>query len=166
MEALKYDRLAIADGEWWRLASGHLTHLGLRHLALNLAGLVLVWMLVGRRLSGVGWLLAALLGVIVIDSGFWFLDQQMLWYVGLSGLLHGFLVTGALAGLAEARGESVLILLLVLGKIVYEQLAGPLPGSEWSSGGPVVVNAHLYGAAGGVMAGLPLVRGGRGNARI
>ena len=38
----------IAEGEYWRLLSGHFAHLGYPHLALNLAGLLLVWLLVGR----------------------------------------------------------------------------------------------------------------------
>jgi hypothetical protein len=40
----------------------------------------------------------------------------------------------------------------VLMKIMFEQLIGPLPGSEQSAGGDVVVNAHLYGVLAGVAA--------------
>ena len=39
-------------------------------------------------------------------------------------------------------------------KIGWEQWHGPVPGSETTSGGPVVVDAHLYGAVGGAMAAL------------
>jgi len=41
-EALRYQRGAILDGQWWRLISGNLVHLGWSHLLLNLAGLILV----------------------------------------------------------------------------------------------------------------------------
>jgi len=42
--------------------------------------------------------------------------------------------------------------LLLLGlKLAWEQLAGPLPGSEALSGGPVVVDAHLYGTSAGLL---------------
>ena len=44
------------------------------------------------------------------------------------------------------------ILALVMAKLLFEQLIGPLPGSETTSGGPVVIDAHLYGAVGGVIA--------------
>lgn len=155
-EFLKYDRLAIATGEFWRLATGHFTHLGVLHLGLNLAGLFLIWVLVGKRLSIALWLTMIVLALFVMSIGFWFLDNFLFWYVGLSGLLHGLLVVGALAGLAAQRGESVIILGLLVGKLSYEQWVGPLPGSEFTAGGPVVVNAHLYGAVAGLIGGLLL----------
>ena len=42
--------------------------------------------------------------------------------------------------------------MIVAGKLAWEQFAGPLPGSESGSGGPVIVDAHLYGAVGGLLA--------------
>lgn len=157
-EWLRYDRIAIGSGEIWRLLSGHFAHLGLTHLALNLAGLLLVWALVGRRLSASIWLIVLSFTVAFISAAFWFFDKDLSWYVGLSGVLHGLLISGAFVGLTRWRGESLLIILLVFGKIAYEQLAGPMPGSEFTSGGPVVVNAHLYGGIAGLIAGLPLWR--------
>ncbi len=38
-ELLRYERVAIAEGEYWRLLSAHFAHLGYPHQALNLAGL-------------------------------------------------------------------------------------------------------------------------------
>lgn len=165
-EYLRYDRAEIESGEIWRLLSGHFAHLGLTHLALNLAGLVLVWALVGNRLSIRLWLLVIAFIVATSSACFWFIDQNLAWYVGLSGLLHGLLTCGAAVGLTRWRAESIAILMLVFGKIAYEQLAGPLPGSEMTSGGAVVVNAHLYGAIAGLLAGLLLWRGVERNDNI
>lgn len=153
-ELLRYDRASIEAGEVWRLLSGHFAHLGLTHLALNLVGLILVWALVGSRLSGTGWIAITAFIVAFISGSFWFLDKHLTWYVGLSGLLHGLLISGACVGLRRWPGESITMLVLVFGKIIYEQVAGPLPGSEMTSGGPVVVNAHLYGAVAGLIIGL------------
>jgi len=165
-EWLQYDRPAIGSGEVWRLLSGHFVHLGWPHLALNLAGLMLVWVLVGSRLSVVAWIGVVAIAVAFISAGFWFIDENLVWYVGLSGLLHGLLITGACAGLTRWRGESLVILVLVFAKIAYEQMAGPMPGSELTSGGPVVVNAHLYGAIAGLVAGLPIWRRAAQNGAI
>jgi rhomboid family GlyGly-CTERM serine protease len=151
-EELMYDRQAIAAGEYWRLVTGHFTHLGNSHLMLNLAGLVLSWLLVGRNYSTAQWFLVLLVTITAISAGFWFLDENMLWYVGLSGVLHGLLIAGAIQGLKTLPAESAVICLLVVGKLAYEQILGPLPGSESVSGGTVVVNAHLYGAMGGAVA--------------
>jgi len=151
-ELLKYDRLAIQGGEYWRIITGHFAHLSNSHLLLNLAGLVLSWLLVGRNYSSGQWLVVFLISISSISLGFWFLDKDMLWYVGLSGVLHGLMLAGAAQGLKSLPTESVVICALVIGKLIYEQLFGPLPGSESSSGGSVVVNAHLYGATGGAIA--------------
>jgi len=151
-DALKYDRLAIQDGEFWRLFTGHFTHLNTSHLLLNLAGLVLTWLLVGRNYSSSQWLVVVLVSITAISSGFWFLDTHLLWYVGLSGVLHGLMIAGAVQGIKSLPVESIVLCVVVIGKLVYEQLAGPLPGSESVSGGEVVVNAHLYGAIGGAIA--------------
>ena len=165
-EWFRYDRLAIQSGAYWRLVTGHFAHLGGSHLALNVAGLVLIWLLVGSRATLACWIGVTLFTIFAIDLGFWFLDTNLLWYVGLSGLLHGLLVAGSVAGIRRFLAESAAILALVFGKIVYEQLAGPLPGSELTSGGPVVINAHLYGAAAGLVAGLSLCRRGHGSSSI
>jgi hypothetical protein len=88
----------------------------------------------------------------VIDLCFWFLDSGLGWYVGMSGLLHALLVAGIVTRFPVAKGESLALAALIAGKIAWEQLAGPLPGSEISAGGAVVVNAHLYGAIAGILA--------------
>lgn len=150
---LRWEREAIAGGEWWRLVTGHFAHLNLGHLALNLAGLALVWMLVGGRYRPLGWWLVIAVCLATMDAGFWFIDSHLSWYVGLSGLLHGLLLAGTVDRLREAPLESAVLGLLVAAKLAWEQYAGPLPGSEASTGGPVVVNAHLYGAVAGAAAG-------------
>ena len=147
-----YDRFAIADGQIWRLLSAHVVHLGIQHLALNLAALGLVWFLVGRRYGTKQWLTIAAISVTAIGAGFWWLDADLRWYVGLSGVLHGLLLAGAIQGIRWLPWESVAVCVLVAAKLAWEQLVGPLPGSELAAGGSVVVNAHLYGAAGGVLA--------------
>jgi rhomboid family GlyGly-CTERM serine protease len=150
-EVLKYERLSIEDGEYWRLATAHFTHLGTTHLLLNMAGLVLVWLLVGRYLNNWQWMLTLTLSMVTVSAGFWFVDIYMLWYVGLSGVLHGLLLAGTVLGFHKQPSESAIIVVVVIGKLAWEQLAGPLPGSESVSGGDVVVNAHLFGAIGGLV---------------
>ena len=155
MELLRFDRGGIARGELWRLVSGHVVHLGWSHFALNAAGLVLVWYLVGTAYSAVRWLLIASVAVATIGVCFWFLNPDLEWYVGLSGLLHALLVAGIFARLHDdMNAETVVLAVLVAAKLAWEQIYGPLPGSEVTSGGPVIVDAHLYGAVGGILGAL------------
>ena len=123
-ELLRYDRPAIAAGELWRLLTGHFVHLGYQHLAVNLAGLGIVWLLVGRRFGDWQWVLVAAISIAAINAGFWWLDTDLTWYVGLSGLLHGLLAAGAIRGIRELPLESVIICLVVVAKLAYEQFLG------------------------------------------
>ncbi len=150
-ELLRYERAAVAGGAVWRLLTAHLTHLGWYHLALNLAGLAVIWPLVGRYLQGGrGWL-AALGGSVGTTLGLYLLRPEILWYVGLSGLLHGLLAAGAVAALRRERLEPSLLLAFLAAKLAWEQWAGPLPGSTLA--GPVVVDSHLFGTLGGLLIG-------------
>ncbi len=150
--ALRYERASLPVGEWWRWLTGHLVHLNGGHALLNAAGLVLVYLLFAARLSAGLWLLVFALGVVTIDAGFWLLDTDLDWYVGLSGVLHALFAAGAIREAAAGeRGGRWLLAALAL-KLVWEQWLGPLPMTAASAGGPVVVNAHLYGALGGALA--------------
>lgn len=157
-DTFRYDRLQIENGEYWRLVTGHFVHLGPTHLVLNMVGLVLVWLLVGRYYSRSCWLLVCAVTLAAMTAGFWFIDVHLLWYVGLSGVLHGLLLAGAMQGYRELPAESAIIVVIVVGKLAWEQLSGPLPGSESVAGGAVVVNAHLFGAIGGALAAAMLWR--------
>jgi len=149
---LRYDRVAIAAGEIWRLISGNLVHLGAGHLAVNIAGVALVALLVGRHLSVRAWLVAFVLCCLTTTGGLWWLSPDVRWYVGLSGVLHGLLVAGAAR--AAARGPervfNAAVLAVVTAKLGWEQFAGALPGTSRLAGGSVVVDAHLFGAVGGL----------------
>ncbi|HEX7718277.1 MAG TPA: rhomboid family intramembrane serine protease, partial [Woeseiaceae bacterium] len=51
---LRFERTAIADGEPWRLVTGHFVHLGAAHMLMNAAALLLLWLLVGKSLATAG----------------------------------------------------------------------------------------------------------------
>ncbi len=150
---LRYQRTALEEGEWWRLLTAHLVHLGVTHLLLNLLGLWVVWAVVGRVLGNLRGAVALLCSAISIDAGLWWLQPRVEWYVGLSGVLHGLLVAGGLALVRDGeRRLGWLLFGAVAAKVAWEQfhgVAGLRP--EWI-GGQVIVAAHLYGAAGALLA--------------
>lgn len=148
--ALRYERAAVLAGEYWRLLTAHLVHGDARHLMLNLAGLGLLAALFPRAYGARGWTLIMLASVASIDLGFVFLEPQLEWYVGFSGVLHGGLAAGALAWWRqESRPLALVLTLILVAKLLWEQRWGGLP---LSGGLPVVVDAHLYGAIGGGLA--------------
>ena len=133
---LQYDRVAIMDLEVWRLVTGHFVHLGLSHYLLNALGLILVWLLVGMHFTGRQWLIVTAVAVAGVNAGLWFFNPQVVWYVGMSGFLHGLLVAGIVKAFQTVPREAIAIGVVVITKILYEQQVGPLPGSEQSAGGP------------------------------
>ena len=154
IDRLQYHRANILDGELWRLASGHLVHLGWGHALLNLLGLALTVVLfpgVAPRADG-AWI--ALGSALAIDAGLLAFQPEIHWYVGLSGVLHG-LLTGA-SVVTWRRWENRVLLALVVAKVVWEQFFGALPATADLAGGPVIVDAHLYGALGGLITGILL----------
>jgi rhomboid family GlyGly-CTERM serine protease len=145
-ELLRYDRAALAHGQLWRLVTAHVVHLDVRHALLNALGLALMWTLFERDYRPRDWCLIVLGAMAGIDLGLWFADSTIPWYVGSSGVLHGLMAAGTLAALRAGSREGWVLAVLLLGKLLYEQLLGALP---FSGHDPVVVDAHLFGALGG-----------------
>lgn len=149
---VRYDRAAISLGEWWRLVSGHLLHLGWVHLALNLVGLGLIVALFWHYWSVKNFLIVFLLSLIAVDIGLWWFSPEVGWYVGLSGILHGLLIAGALFSFQRERAFSIAVMAIVVGKLAWEQVTRTSAGTEKLIGGHVLFDAHLYGFTGGVIA--------------
>lgn len=148
--ALRYDRSALAAGEYWRLVTAHFVHLGFEHAAVDVLALVLLWMLFARDYSARAWLLVLAGAAAAIDLGLWLADSTLIWYVGSSGVLHGVFAAGAAAHLRRGEHDGWLLAGLLVAKLTYEQSIGALPLVP----GPIVVDAHLYGALGGTLAAL------------
>jgi len=72
-------------------------------------------------------------------------------------MAHGLVAAGCMQmWLARREAGGALGLALLAGKLAWEQWHGAMPGSEAIIGGSTVVNAHLYGAVGGLLAALPI----------
>jgi|SRR5579863_2453475 len=158
-DALRYERTAIAAGQWWRLLTAHLVHLDLGHAALNCLGLLLMWALFARDFRPRQWLGIVLGATAAIDAGLWFRDSTVGWYVGSSGLLHGVMAAGTWAHLRRGERDGWILAAFLVGKLIYEQWAGAMP---FSRGFAVVVDAHLFGSLGGALVAAflrPIIRG-------
>lgn len=133
--ACALDRDALLAGQVWRLWSGHLMHLDLRHAGMNLAALAVLsvaamrWRLLAPLLLTSSLLMPAL-GLALLTA-----LPGLHWYVGLSGLLHGWLVW-----LLLVRGGRLawLGLVLVAAKLVWQGIGGV---EAW-----VVQESHWLGA--------------------
>jgi rhomboid family GlyGly-CTERM serine protease len=148
---LRYEREAVLAGEYWRLVSAHFVHGSPQHLIVNLLGLGVIAALFPHHYTAREWLSVGAFSMAAIAGGFVFLEPQLQWYVGFSGILHGALAAGSLAWWrVETKPLALALSGLVAGKLLWEQVHGALPLSGDLA---VVVDAHLYGAAGGLLAG-------------
>jgi rhomboid family GlyGly-CTERM serine protease len=146
---LRYDRGAIAAGGWWRLLTAHMVHLDVHHLILNELGLVLVWSLFAHDYDGDEWCAIVLGGALCISAGLWWFSPRVGWYVGASGVLHTMMAAGTVKHWVTREWDRWILIVGLCVKLAWEQgrsIPTPL----------VVVDAHLYGAAGGLLIGAAL----------
>lgn len=143
------------QGEFWRLFTGNLAHADINHWLINILGLWILWIiyttdsfrsfdkLVAIIFSSIGTCLCLLI-----------FEPHLRWYVGLSGALHGLLAAGIIVSIKVEPKYQVMLGTLLVSKLFYEQMLGPMPGTQNSISVPVIVNSHLYGAICGLIIGV------------
>jgi len=141
------DIAKVLQGEWWRLASGHLVHLSWQHYCYDLLALGLVLLLCSRLeqgLSAVAW--AALLSVASVSTML-LTARPVDIYGGLSGITAGLLTSAMLRMIVDrdARLTGCALLVAMLVKIGLEQ-----QGTSISGVAPVW-QAHCAGAVAGTL---------------
>jgi rhomboid family GlyGly-CTERM serine protease len=143
-EALELSRVGLLDGELWRLATGHLAHWSLAHLAWDAATFAALGALCESRSRRdtvlVLALAAAAVAPLVLAA-----RPALASYRGLSALDVALFVL--LAARIGGRLGAALVFLL-LAKLLYEACTGAALFVD-SPSGPValVPEAHLAGAA-------------------
>jgi rhomboid family GlyGly-CTERM serine protease len=150
-QTLVYQRNLITEGEVWRLLSGHLLHTNGYHLLLNLAALLMLWALHGRFYSIRNYTALFLWCSVTTSIGIYYFDPTLIQYVGLSGVLHGVFVFGALMDINAKDKTGYLLFLGVWLKIAHEQFYGASTDVSNLIEASVAVNAHLWGALGGLV---------------
>jgi rhomboid family GlyGly-CTERM serine protease len=150
-ESWRYDRALVEQGSFWLLVSGHLVHLNWSHWILNMAGLGIVVFFFSKHASFSQWLAVVLVSACVISVGLWFSLSEIRTYVGLSGVLHGLFLYGALREVRYYPVSGYVLLAVLIVKLGWEFFYGAMPGSEQMAGGRVLTEAHLLGAIGGVV---------------
>lgn len=162
--ALRFQSNVFENGDFWRLFTGHIVHLGWPHTFLNLTGLLIIWKLYGALFTVRDWIFVLLLSSLWISVSFVLFDPELQWYVGLSGLLHAilscalvtYLLISSESGIFKDLWQEYILLIALVFKLIQEQYMGALPYSKVLTGGEVIVNAHLYGAIAGCVCSLIL----------
>ena len=150
-ELLVYQRNLISQGEYWRLFTGHFFHTNGNHLLLNLAALAMLWTLHGHFYTFKSYSLLFLFSSLLCSLGLFFYTPSIIQYVGLSGVLHGFFVWGALMDIKNKDKTGYLLFVGVCLKIAHEQFYGASSDVMNLIEANVAIDAHLWGAVAGLL---------------
>jgi rhomboid family GlyGly-CTERM serine protease len=151
-EFFVYQRSLVTQGEVWRFFSSHFFHTNGFHFLLNAAAVVMLWALHGQFYTIKSYLVVFLISAIVCSIGIHWFSPNIGQYVGLSGVLHGLFIWGAIEDIKAKERTGYLLLLGVILKITHEQYYGASKDVADLIGANVAINAHLWGAIGGVLA--------------
>ena len=135
------------------LALSHaFVHLNAQHLILNISGLVFIYLIFPSAFKSLLWIIALTASAVASAYGIFYYSPETEWLVGLSGALHGLFVYAALRSRA-----SIAWLVAIIIKLVIEQMPSLMPTNNLTQmteqfiSNPVIVDAHLWGAAGGLL---------------
>ena len=165
----QYDRDAILSGQWWRAATGHLTHWSFDHLFWDAAVFAALGALAERR-SRAAFLQCTAGAAVLISAGLWLLRPDVTHYRGLSGIDSALFVMTATSACADALSSgrprtaafAALTLAVFGAKVLWELATGSAVFVDAPAAGfePLPL-AHALGAAAGAAAGLLSHRRGR-----
>lgn len=145
-----FDSVAIGQGEWWRLISGHLVHSSFDHLWWDALAFFCVGCYLEAR-SPKLLLIALSIGLVAVNGLLLSPWSSLFYYCGLSGLLFAPLTLALWLHWHRNKGLLAITPMLVcISKVVWEcsQHSTLLVTSGW----PAYPQAHLAGIAGGVLA--------------
>ena len=140
--------------EFWRLWTAHWVHVGWMHFLLNMLAFACLPFIFPHVRN---WHLCVLLLILplFISLTFYFYLSYIDTYAGLSGVLHGLYVAVGLVYLKYPKEKkfAVLVLSLIIAKLIWENTFGQTSAAQLI-GIPVLTEAHLVGAIGGLLCGL------------
>ncbi|SFD20256.1 rhombosortase [Pseudoalteromonas denitrificans] len=146
---LEFDRSLITQGQFWRLLTGQLVHSNWYHLLLNCGGILLIWALHAEHTSPRRYLFNVIFLGLFCGIGLYLFYPETHIYTGLSGLLHGVIIFGALKDIQVGMKSGYVLFLGVWLKVLWEQYNGPNADVGILIDARVAIEAHLLGAIGG-----------------
>jgi rhomboid family GlyGly-CTERM serine protease len=155
-DLLEFNRELIDHSEVWRVFTSQFVHANWTHLGLNCAGVLLIWLLHGEYTSPLRFAINTCILALWCGLGVYWFCPSIHIYTGLSALLHGAIIWGAVKDISIGLKSGYLLFLGVWVKIAFEQYNGPNAEIGQLINSTVAIDAHLIGAVGGVLLAMPL----------
>lgn len=149
----RYERIAIENGEWWRIITSHFTHSTWNHFALNMTGLMILTFMFTEVATFWRWLILAIFCSLFCSFCFLLFVPEMHAYVGMSDILHGFLIAYAMLDFKHFKLGNTVLLAGTIGKVIWEQTPYYVEATGAFIGGRVATESHFFGAISGLILG-------------
>jgi len=150
---LTYERPHIQAGQWWRLLTGQFVHLSWGHVAINIAGIWVMYLLYAEHAAGWRYIAVVVLLALASNFGMYCFAEDITYYVGFSGVLYGLFAWGALRDVQQRIKLGWLLLVGIVVKVTWEYCYGPV-GIGAATADDLAVAAHFYGVVGGLLVAL------------
>jgi len=111
----------------------------------------MLWALHGRFYTTTNYLVLFLVCAVSTSIGIYYYTPSLIQYVGLSGVLHGIFVFGAMMDINAKDKTGYLLFIGVWLKIAHEQVYGASSDVSALIEASVAIDAHLWGAVGGLI---------------
>lgn len=142
------------QGNYYQSISGHFLHTNYIHLAFNLLGVFLLWMLHGDDYDAYYYLINFLLTCVGISILILLFSPEISWYVGLSGAIHGVFAWGCIKDISKGLISGWLLVIGLVIKVGNEQINGAGSLMPDLIEANVAIDSHLYGAGIGIVIGV------------
>jgi rhomboid family GlyGly-CTERM serine protease len=151
-ESMVFNRTNIENGQWWRVLTGNLTHSNYPHLLLNTTGLWILSFLFIDSLNTKTFIIWTALLSSSVGLGLYYFTPELQKYYGFSGVLYGlYFISGISATLKKDYFTGISVVVLVVGKVIWDFFKGASTSSEQLIGIPVATDAHFYGLLGALV---------------
>jgi rhomboid family GlyGly-CTERM serine protease len=148
------ERTWWSQGNYYQIVSGHFLHTNFIHILFNLLGLLLLWALHGDDYEMASYLGKFLIVCIGISLCMYVFSGEIVWYVGLSGAIHGIFAWGCIRDVENKVFSGWLLLIGLALKVGNEQLNGAGSLMPNLINASVAIDSHLYGAIIGLLVGI------------
>lgn len=150
-DTLEFNRELILSGETWRFFTAHIVHSSGWHLINNLIALGVICCYFRAYVQIRELLIFSLICGSLISVGLLFFYPYILWYNGLSGVLHALAAHLALRSTLDGQKSALIWLAIIWLKVMIET---GLSAAGWTTsidGTLVITQAHLLGLGAGIL---------------
>lgn len=130
----------------WRFLTASFCHTNFYHFVINSAGLIVIWQLFKAHLDWQRLIILIPMISFLVTLGLWIFNPEVIWYVGLSGTLHGVFSYAVCQDIAKKVALAWPLLLGLIIKLGFEQFGSEQTMMADLIEANVLVDAHLYGA--------------------